>query len=180
LLGLGRVALDGLRPSDCPDNAPISGIAQGIATALRLYKQEKTQGTSTPSDERRVGCLFLVQPNEGNAFDQYHLEFELWEKHEVPVVRATLEEVQAAQFDDETRLLHYQGIEVGLVYFRAGMYVCVYVCMYDTCVCMYVYTYVHTCYVLFKFCFTREGAQGSPLVNPLNNVFFKFMMQITS
>jgi hypothetical protein len=35
-------------------------------------------------------------------------------------------------------------------------------------------------YVLFKFCFTREGTQGSPLVNPLNNVFFKFMMLITS
>ena len=82
--GPGRVALDGLRPSDCPDNAPISGIAQGIATALRLYKQEKKQGTSTSLDERRVGCLFLVQPNEGNAFDQYHLEFELWGKHEVP------------------------------------------------------------------------------------------------
>jgi hypothetical protein len=31
-------------------------------------------------------------------------------------------------------------------------------------------------YVLFKFCFTREGAHGPPLVNPLNNVFFKFMM----
>ena len=25
--------------------------------------------------------------------------------------------------------------------------------------------------VLFEFCFTREGAQGPPLVNPLNNVF---------
>ena len=35
-------------------------------------------------------------------------------------------------------------------------------------------------YVLFKFCFVREGTQGSPLVNPLNNVFLKFMMQNTS
>ena len=35
-------------------------------------------------------------------------------------------------------------------------------------------------YVLFKFCFTREDTQGPPLVNPLNNVIFKFMMQITS
>ena len=63
-----------------------------------------------------------------------------------------------------------------------GMYVCMY----------------HTYYVLinppmpyitssplcllrvFTSCLKREGTQGSPLVNPLNNVFFKFMMQITS
>ena len=135
MLGLGRVALDGLRPSDCPDNAPISGIAQGIATALRLYKQEKKQGTSTPSDERRVGCLFLVQPNEGNAFDQFHLEFELWGKHEVPVVRATLEEVQAAQFDEETRLLQYQAWKWG---WCTSELVCMYVCTLYVCVCMHV------------------------------------------
>ena len=35
-------------------------------------------------------------------------------------------------------------------------------------------------YVLFKFRFVREGTHGSPLVNPLNKVFLKFMMQITS
>jgi hypothetical protein len=33
---------------------------------------------------------------------------------------------------------------------------------------------------MFKFRFVREAAQGSPLVNPLNNVFFLFMMLITS
>jgi hypothetical protein len=63
--------------------------------------------------------------------------------------------------------------------------VCVCICMY---VCMYIQTYVYRYYVLInppipfltssrckrlllKFCFTREGAQGSPFVNPLNNVF---------
>jgi hypothetical protein len=34
--------------------------------------------------------------------------------------------------------------------------------------------------VLLKFFFMRVGTQGPPLVNPFNNVFFKFMMQITS
>ena len=76
-----------------------------------------------------------------------------------------------------------------------SMYVCMYACMY---VCMYIRMYVHTCFVLtnpsipssrckhcinfdlFKFCFMRGGTQGFPLVNPLNSVFFKFMMQITS
>ena len=59
-------------------------------SATPVQKRKKGD-TSTSRDERRVGCLFLVQPNEGNAFDQFHLEFELWGKHEVPVVRATLE-----------------------------------------------------------------------------------------
>ena len=33
--------------------------------------------------------------------------------------------------------------------------------------------------VLFKFCFTREGAQGPPLVTSLKNVFFIFFTAIT-
>jgi len=44
---------------------------------------------------------------------------------------------------------------------------------------MYVHTYCvlaavfASCfYVLFKFCFVREGTQEGTLVNPLNNVFF--------
>ena len=70
------------------------------------------------------------------------------------------------------------------------MYVFMYVYTYVVCI----YTYIRVtsklirphavnaswfC-VLFKFCFMREGAQGPPLVNPLNKVFFKFMMLITS
>ena len=35
-------------------------------------------------------------------------------------------------------------------------------------------------YVLFKFRFVREGTQGSPPCKPFNNVFFLFMMLITS
>ena len=57
--------------------------------------------------------------------------------------------------------------------------------------------HVHTCYViiipssrckhfvifvLLRFCFMKEGTKGfriPPIVNPLNNVFLKVMMQIT-
>ena len=35
-------------------------------------------------------------------------------------------------------------------------------------------------YVLFKFRFVREAAQGGTLVNPLKILCFLFMMQITS
>jgi hypothetical protein len=76
--------------------------------------------------------------------------------------------------------------------------------MYMYLIYMYMHIYniqihvsvcVHTCYyvliipfsrckhfisfVLLKFCFMREETQGSSLVNPLNNVFLKFMMHIT-
>jgi len=117
---LGRVPIQGLAPSDCPDNAPISGIAAGIATAISLYKQTQVLPSGDADAQRHVCCLFLVQPNEQNEFDQRHLEFELWDKHQIPVVRATLEEMQAAQFDAQSRLLQLRGMEVGVVYFRAG------------------------------------------------------------
>jgi hypothetical protein len=75
---------------------------------------------------------------------------------------------------------------------HACMHACMFVCMY---VCMY---YIRTCYVLTKppipssrckhyvilrpveILLHERGYPRVPLVNPLNNVFIKFMMQITS
>ena len=75
-----------LDPADCPDNTPITGIAAAIAQALSLYKDSLPEPRES---ERACACLFVVQPNEQNVFDQRHLEFELWDKHHVPVIRAS-------------------------------------------------------------------------------------------
>jgi len=119
---LGRLPLEGLKAEDCPENTPISGIAAGIAEAVSLYKQTVPIEEEAAQDVvRTVACLFVVQPNEQNVFDQRHLEFELWGTHKVPVVRATLAQIHAgAQLDEKSRLLHFQGMEIGVIYFRAG------------------------------------------------------------
>mmetsp|Transcript_38786 Transcript_38786/g.56994 ORF Transcript_38786/g.56994 Transcript_38786/m.56994 type:complete len:538 (+) Transcript_38786:41-1654(+) len=122
---LGRVPLQGLKAADCPENAPISGIAAAIAKAISLYTQTQPQveknGGEEEEEGRRVACLFVVQPNEQNVFDQRHLEFELWGTHKVAVVRATLADIHAAsQLDETSRVLTFQGFEIGVIYFRAG------------------------------------------------------------
>lgn len=119
---LGRFPLEGLTPENCPANNPVAGIAAGMAEALSLYKQTlPTKSSATPDPMRQVAVLFVVQPNEGNVFDQRHLEFELWQTHQVPVLRATLSEIYAeAKMDEDSRLLLLRGYEIGVVYYRAG------------------------------------------------------------
>jgi glutathione synthase len=41
--------------------------------------------------------LFVVQPSERNLVDQRLLEFALWEKYRIAVVRLTLEQVSYAR-----------------------------------------------------------------------------------
>lgn len=116
---LSRLPLEGLSAADCPDNAPITGIAAGIAETVALYAQ--TVPAPAEVAARQVHCLFVVQPHEQNVFDQRHLEFELWDRHRVPVIRATLAEIHASAHLDEThRHLTFHGHEIGLIYFRAG------------------------------------------------------------
>jgi len=111
---LGRLPLGGLDAADCPDNSPVSGIASSIATAIRLY-------SNSVRNSNQHACLFVVQGDEQNVFDQRHLEFALWDNHKVPVIRATLAEIHTgAKLDAISKVLQFQGIEIGCIYFRAG------------------------------------------------------------
>ena len=88
---LGRFPLTGASPKNCPSNNPIEGIACAIAEASKMYCQ--AEPASTPKGGREVAVLFVCQADEGNVFDQRHLEFRLFEEHALPVLRATLAEV---------------------------------------------------------------------------------------
>ncbi len=112
---LGRLPLKGLEVTDCPDNSPVSGIASSIATAIRLYSK------SMQISNQHVACLMVVQGDEQNVFDQRHLEFALWDNHQVPVIRATMAEIHTgARLDPASKVLHFQDTEIGCIYFRAG------------------------------------------------------------
>lgn len=116
---LGRVALESQSPQDCPVNQPINVICNGIAEASKIYA--KNEPALTPKSQRNIAVLFIVQKDEGNIFDQRHLEFRLFEKHSLPVIRATLAEVEAeAVLDEGSRKLLFRGCEISVVYFRAG------------------------------------------------------------
>lgn len=67
--------------------------------------------------------LFVVQPNEANAIDQRWIEYNLWERHGVRVLRRTLAEVNATAAlaeDAARRTLSIDGKEVAVAYFRSA------------------------------------------------------------
>lgn len=49
--------------------------------------------TTPLNDPRSSVVIFVVQVGERNVMDQRMIEFELWDRHKVPVVRITLGEV---------------------------------------------------------------------------------------
>lgn len=105
---------------NCPPNNPIEGIADAIGVASELYCKNEAFPTGKGKD-RKVAVLFVVQPDEGNVFDQRHLEFRVFGRHSLPVVRATLAEVETeAALDEGSRRLVFRNFEISVVYFRAG------------------------------------------------------------
>ncbi|KAG6890584.1 hypothetical protein C0992_000402 [Termitomyces sp. T32_za158] len=107
-----------LKAENFPDNDTIAGLAEGLATAHKVY--------GIP----RARVLFVVQPGERNVFDQRPLEYELLEKYSIHAIRQTFEELaQSATVDPKSRTLcvavspdlHPNGsVEISVVYFRSG------------------------------------------------------------
>ena len=99
-------------PTALPKSHAISELAAAMAQAHALY-----DGASD------AVVLFIVQPDESNALDQQLLAEELWNAHGVRTLRRTLAHVsyEAKLVGKERRLvLQPSGVEVALVYFRAG------------------------------------------------------------
>ena len=88
-------------------NHPLEEMAAALAEGVRQY------------DHPEGVVLMVVQPNEGNRFDQRGLEEQLLQKHGVPTLRRTLEEVAS---EGTLRGGHlWLGDQVAAVtYYRAG------------------------------------------------------------
>ena len=80
---------------------------------------------SIPTD-RRISILFVIQPGERNVFDQRGLEYELLEKHSIPVHSRTFDQLlHEALLDPSSSALLLQTteglkVEISTVYYRAG------------------------------------------------------------
>lgn len=98
-----------------PPNHAREELAAGLAHAHKLNTFK------TPTSV----VMFLVQSSETNIVDQSELELCLWDKHRIPVVRATLLDIAKYGVLDKTtknlKLTHVAGTPtVSVVYFRAG------------------------------------------------------------
>lgn len=112
-----------LRAENMPRNDALSTLVHGLADAHRHYLSE----TGQPQHMSSPAVLFVVQPNERNAFDQRAIEQELEDQHQIPVLRISLDELcTKATLHGTNRVLvvqsplHLTPIEISVVYFRSG------------------------------------------------------------
>ncbi|KAJ7201653.1 glutathione synthase [Mycena pura] len=102
-------AFPSMKAGDFPANDTTAGLVEGLAAAHAAYGAKGAK------------ILFVVQPGERNVFDQRLLEYELLEKHSIPVLRQTFDQLATStSLDLSTRVLSIAGAEISVVYFRAG------------------------------------------------------------
>mmetsp|Transcript_13577 Transcript_13577/g.25473 ORF Transcript_13577/g.25473 Transcript_13577/m.25473 type:complete len:571 (-) Transcript_13577:7435-9147(-) len=121
-----------------PTNPALVNLPKAMSVAHLHYKSRFATATTTSDcrEERPPEViLFVVQEGETNTVDQRMLEFQLWNNHQIPVVRMSLTKAKSQlQLDEETGALYilpdvsadgsYGSVplksEVSIVYFRAG------------------------------------------------------------
>ncbi|KAI9003379.1 glutathione synthase [Hyaloraphidium curvatum] len=93
-----------------PTNPSMTALPAAMAKAWELY------------GSKSAVLLLICQPNERNAFDQRWIEYTLFEKHGIRVLRRSLSEVlpPRATLQGPERRLYVDGEEVAVVYYRAG------------------------------------------------------------
>ncbi|WFD23837.1 glutathione synthase [Malassezia equina] len=125
LLRIGAYATghDLLRSENMPVNQALDTLADGLGDAHRYYISHNQRSGRTV----QPAILFVIQPNERNTFDQRAIEQTLFEKHGIPVVRASLEDLSSmATLHGGDRVLALQStlsltpVEISVVYFRSG------------------------------------------------------------
>ncbi|GAM19411.1 hypothetical protein SAMD00019534_025860 [Acytostelium subglobosum LB1] len=92
-----------------PVNDTAVNIARAIAEAFKLYNNDKAV------------AMMIVQKGERNIWDQKIIEYNLWNRHKVKMIRRTLQEVhERGSLSADTGALLIDGHEVAISYFRAG------------------------------------------------------------
>jgi glutathione synthase len=97
-----------------PNNPTLEKLPYAMQIVVERYKARFV----TIKD---VAVLFVVQEGETNTVDQRLLEFQLFQRHGIPVLRASLGTINAhaTLSKDDGRLVLFDK-EIALVYFRAG------------------------------------------------------------
>lgn len=101
--------------SSLPISDSANGLAEGLYSGVKYYNDTYLQG------ENKSIVLFVVQPNERNAFDQRAVELPLLDKFGIVSKRVDLPSVASSvKIDPQTKKLFYEGFEVSVVYYRSA------------------------------------------------------------
>ena len=91
-----------------PENTCLESCVDALACAWREYGKPESW------------VLVVEEQGERNIFDQRALEFGLWKRHRIPLIRRTLTQLaQEASLGPDGELF-VSGSEVAVVYYRAG------------------------------------------------------------
>eukprot|EP00127_Corallochytrium_limacisporum_P000834 Clim_evm10s26 gene=Clim_evmTU10s26 len=93
-----------------PENTAVEGLASGLAAAHRAY------------GKANAVVMMIIQPGERNSFDQRWIEYTLWRKYQIRIVRHSLAEVarKGKILAGKDRRLEVEGREIAVAYYRAG------------------------------------------------------------
>ena len=131
---------DGVNGIGVPHNHALEKLPFAMKLAHERYIERFCSTNNDTKDSAAnvkvpLAILFVVQDGETNTVDQRMLEFELWDKHNIPVVRMSLTKAHShLKLDTESGSLYVlrddndnnddnvstAEYEVSLVYFRAG------------------------------------------------------------
>lgn len=100
--------------SEIPQNDAISKIAQSFEDAVELYRKEYNP---IPTTQAQLGILFIIQGSERNYYDQLHLQQAI--NPSIPILRKNLLDPSIFSVAPDGLLL-VDGIEIAVVYYRAG------------------------------------------------------------
>lgn len=111
-----RFSPPGYDAANLAENKALYNIVACMAAAHKLQLEQ-----TTPSGVAgKPAIMMVVQPNEANSADQRWLEYELWERYQIPLIRRTLTEIVENGTLSEDKQLLIDGHLVTVAYFRAG------------------------------------------------------------
>ncbi|EGC34001.1 hypothetical protein DICPUDRAFT_153877 [Dictyostelium purpureum] len=109
LIGRNDLNKEGYNLENHPDNKSSYEIVEGLATAHQLYNKADSV------------VMMIIQDGEKNIFDQKGLEWILWDKYKIKLIRRTLKEInERAVVNNSDFTLSIDGYEISVSYYRSG------------------------------------------------------------
>jgi len=103
-----RFKLKGYLEGSLPSNDTLESIPSLLAKAWQLFGNENAV------------IMMIVHPGEVNTFDQRWLEYNLWKKHKIRLIRRSLTQVAETGSLTESYHLKVGNDIVAIAYYRAG------------------------------------------------------------
>jgi len=103
------------RTNVLPSNSASQKIVDSLAHAVEHYR---THWWFEKNREPHI--LMVVQPNEKNSVDQRLIEYQLWDRYGLRLIRRSLRDISTSIIVSENDELFIDNHLIALVYYRAG------------------------------------------------------------